>query len=183
MSTQPQVLANRKIAHNSTGPTSAEGKRISSAYALRHGLTASSVDHFPAEVREEYAGFRIQLEADMLSGSNLEQLYFKHFAFAHFLALRAQASAAQKALTTFREFQSDRYHAVLVQDELTHELNLDVTVPISAPLTKMLKPGVKLHDNRQAALCVIYAEARRQEHSEIEDLQNEPNPIDEQDND
>ncbi len=84
------------------------------------------------------------------------------------------ARAAEKALANFRTFQSDRYNAVLVQDEITHELNSDVTVPISAPLTGLLRPTARQHDNKQAALCVVYAEMGRRKRQQDE-LQNEPN--------
>lgn len=84
------------------------------------------------------------------------------------------ARAAEKALANFRSFQSDRYNAVLVQDEITHELNSDVTVPISAPLTALLRPTARQHDNKQTALCVVYAEMGRLKRQQSE-LQNEPN--------
>ena len=43
MSTQSQIDANRRNAQLSTGPQTAEGKQISSANALRHGLASAKV--------------------------------------------------------------------------------------------------------------------------------------------
>jgi hypothetical protein len=207
MPSEQQLQANRENAQFSTGPTSPTGKETSSRNALRHGLTATSIDHFPNEVRQEYGSFRDKLEAEMLPGSEIELVYFEHFAFAHFLALRSQAlevrsmqsaldnpgdeqalkqwrstsryarahaKAAQQVLLTFREFQTDRYNAVLVQDAILHEHNSDIVVPYSAPVTAMLKPRARLHDNHQTGLCVIFAESKRLRHKN-RTLQNEPN--------
>ena len=208
MPSKQQTQANRENAQLSTGPTTETGKQASRVNALRHGLTATSIDNFPIEMREDYELFRQALEADMAPASQIEQLYFEHFAFAHFLALRAQsleihamqqailspndeqaikrwksnsryarahAQAAQKALNTFREFQADRYNAVLIQDEITHELNSSVTVPISAPLTNLLKPSARQHNTNQTALCVVYGEKQRERFTNQSTLRNEPN--------
>ena len=207
MATAQQINANRENAQASTGPVSPEGKQTAGKNAMRHGLSAASIESFPIEVRAEYSAFHKKLEAEMLPGSNNELLYFDQYVFAHFMAVRCRtiemhamqqavsnpadeqsikawkaatryalnhARAAEKALAAFREFQSDRYNAVLVQDEITHELNSDVTVPISAPLTTLLRPVARQHDNKQTALCVVYAEMSRRERQDIE-LQNEPN--------
>jgi len=41
MSTQPQILANRRNARNSTGPRTPEGKSRSSANSTKHGLSGA----------------------------------------------------------------------------------------------------------------------------------------------
>ena len=212
MSTINQIQANRENAQRSTGPTTAAGKQASSRNSMRHGLTVSSIDNFPAETREEYLEFYNKLHADMAPGSALEQLYFEHFVFSHFICLRAQAlevqamqaslanpanefaaqrwrataryirthaNRAQKALNTFRQFQADRYAAIEVQDEITHELNSDISVPVSAPLARMLDHKSRKRTKNETALCVVYAESKRLRNSSFHNEQNEPNLNDE----
>ncbi len=47
MSTQAQILANRRNAQNSTGPRTPQGKAAVSQNAVKHGLTVPSP---PAEL-------------------------------------------------------------------------------------------------------------------------------------
>lgn len=91
MATQQQILANRENAQASTGPQSFAGKLASSRNATRHGLTASSIDHFPSHVQEEYLAFREPLLSEFQPGSANEKLLFERYAFAQFLLLRAEA--------------------------------------------------------------------------------------------
>jgi hypothetical protein len=59
MATKSQIDANRRNAARSTGPKSAEGKRIVSKNAMRHGLLSSEgllIDEDP----QEFAGFSEQ---------------------------------------------------------------------------------------------------------------------------
>jgi hypothetical protein len=53
MSTETQILANRRNALNSTGPRTAEGKANSSGNATRHGLSAA-FRVLPNENQEEF---------------------------------------------------------------------------------------------------------------------------------
>jgi hypothetical protein len=210
MSTQQQIEANRLNAQHSTGPQSPAGKHSSSGNALRHGLSAVSIQHFPAASREEYAAFRAALEADMRPGSALESVYFEQFAFSQFMAQRAQAleasaveklladpadeaanrqfrsasryyrahtQSANKALALFRELQADRYHAVVVQDKITHEFNSNVTVPVSAPLSRLMHTKSRTYSLPETAVSIVYAEAARTGRPVRETKRNEPNPI------
>ena len=59
-----QILANRKNAARSTGPSTPEGKEVSRANALKHGLTATKVypEHEAAEVERRTAVYFDELK-------------------------------------------------------------------------------------------------------------------------
>jgi len=205
MSSPQQILANQANAQLSTGPRTAEGKLTASKNSFRHGLAATSIHQFAPEIQEKFQSFRNRLEAEMLPGSDLEQLYFEHFVFSHFMALRAQAleanlmhqslanlsdeaaykrwqsaaryvrthsNAANKALATFREFQLDRYQAALVQAAIVNELKSEATVPVSAPIAKLLDPSEATHSSSRLGMIVVHTEHCRNSAQ----LQNEANP-------
>jgi hypothetical protein len=101
MATQQQVLANRENAKASTGPQTPAGKTAVSRNAMRHGLTASSIDQFPAHVQDQYLTFRESLLAEFRPGTQHQILLFEQYAFAQFLLVRAQAihaNAIEQAL-------------------------------------------------------------------------------------
>src|SRR5246127_236490 len=58
-----QIEANRKNAHRSTGPRTAEGKRQPRRHALRHGRTAETVLD-GLEGSEDYRAFEAAVTAD-----------------------------------------------------------------------------------------------------------------------
>jgi hypothetical protein len=95
MATERQIRANRENAQASTGLSSPAGKSAVSKNALRHGLTATSIDQFPAEIQHQYLDFRDTLQLDFQPGTSHEQLLFEKYAFAQFLSVRAQALHAQ----------------------------------------------------------------------------------------
>ena len=61
---EAQILANRKNAARSSGPTTPEGKEASRANALKHGLTATKVypEHEAAEVERRTAVYFDELK-------------------------------------------------------------------------------------------------------------------------
>lgn len=91
MAIQQQILANRENAQASTDPQSFAGKLASSRNATRHGLTTSSIDHFPAHIEEEDLAFREPLVAEFQPGLANEKQLFERDPFAQFLLLRAKA--------------------------------------------------------------------------------------------
>jgi len=91
MATEQQILANRENSQSSTGPTSPAGKLTVSKNAMRHGLTATSIDQFPAHIQDQFLDFRETLAADFNPGSSHENLLFEQYAFAQFLRVRAEA--------------------------------------------------------------------------------------------
>lgn len=146
MATAQQIHANRENAQASTGPISPEGKQASSRNAIRHGLSAASIDSFPIEVRSEYSGFRNNSEAEMLPGSSNELLYFDQYVVAHFVAARCRSiemcamqsavanptdEQALKAWKSATRFANDHARAAEMgrrkrqQDELQNEPNLN----------------------------------------------------------
>ena len=70
---QAQAVANAANSRLSTGPKSEEGKRISSANATRHGLTAKQVV-LPGEDAAAYEDFRTSLLADWNPANTQEAL-------------------------------------------------------------------------------------------------------------
>lgn len=91
MATHNQIEANRANAQASTGPKSPAGKQTASRNSLRHGLTANSIDQFPAHIQEAYLVFRDQLAVDFQPTTAHELNLFEQMAFARFLLLRAEA--------------------------------------------------------------------------------------------
>ena len=73
MSTQAQILANRRNALKSTGPKTKTGKTAVSKNAIRHGLTASS-DIIAAENPAEFQLHRQGLLAELAPQSPLESV-------------------------------------------------------------------------------------------------------------
>ena len=66
---EKQLAANRANAARSTGPRSADGKKIASSNALKHGLTADRLV-LPGESADEYRAFAEEIIAQ-LSPRNL----------------------------------------------------------------------------------------------------------------
>jgi len=73
MSTQAQILANRRNALKSTGPKTQTGKAAVSKNALRHGLTAAS-DIIAAENPAEFELHRQNLLAELDPASPMESI-------------------------------------------------------------------------------------------------------------
>jgi len=73
MTTQAQLLANRRNAQKSTGPRTYEGKAAVSQNALRHGLTASC-DIIRSESQAEFDLYRDQFLAELDPASPLESM-------------------------------------------------------------------------------------------------------------
>ena len=73
MSTNAQILANRRNALKSTGPRTPQGKAAVSQNAVRHGLTAAS-DVISSESQAEFRLYRDQLFAELAPASPLESI-------------------------------------------------------------------------------------------------------------
>src|SRR2546422_10273588 len=73
MSTDAQIAANRRNGQLSLGPTTPEGKAISSQNALKHGLTARD-PLLPDESETELTGFRQRLLAELQPVGEIEAL-------------------------------------------------------------------------------------------------------------
>ena len=63
MTSQKQIEANRRNAHNSTGPRTESGKKRSRCNAVRHGLTAETVIG-DLEDSEDYKAFELAVTSD-----------------------------------------------------------------------------------------------------------------------
>src|SRR5437588_10595982 len=72
MSTERQQAANVENAQKSTGPTSEEGKRISSMNACRHGLTGQTIV-MPDEDMAAYHDFVTNLVTTLDVANSVEQ--------------------------------------------------------------------------------------------------------------
>ena len=73
MSTEAQLLANRRNAQKSTGPRTDEGKAAVSQNALRHGLTASR-DVISSESQDQFDLYRDQLLAELNPSGPVESM-------------------------------------------------------------------------------------------------------------
>jgi hypothetical protein len=73
MTTEAQLLANRRNAQKSTGPRTNEGKAAVSQNALRHGLTASR-DIISSESQDQFDLYRDQLLADLDPAGPVESM-------------------------------------------------------------------------------------------------------------
>ncbi len=73
MTTEAQLLANRRNAQKSTGPRTDEGKAAVSQNALRHGLTASR-DIISSESQDQFDLYRDQLLAELNPAGPVESM-------------------------------------------------------------------------------------------------------------
>jgi len=73
MSTQAQILANRRNAQKSTGPRTPNGKSAVSQNILKHGLTAANAV-INSESQAEFDLYRDQLLAELAPASPMESM-------------------------------------------------------------------------------------------------------------
>ncbi len=73
MSTEAQIIANRRNAQKSTGPRSPEGKSIVSQNALKHGLSAAR-DIISSESQAEFDLYRDQFLTELAPNSPMESM-------------------------------------------------------------------------------------------------------------
>jgi hypothetical protein len=73
MSTEAQILANRRNAQNSTGPRSPEGRAIVSQNALKHGLTAAN-NIISSESQADFDLYRDQILDELAPTSPMESM-------------------------------------------------------------------------------------------------------------
>jgi hypothetical protein len=73
MSSEAQILANRRNARKSTGPRTPQGKAIVSHNALKHGLTARH-DLINGEDRAEFDLYRDRLLAELAPATPMESI-------------------------------------------------------------------------------------------------------------
>jgi len=73
MSTEAQILANRRNAQRSTGPRTSEGKSAISQNAVKHGLLARH-DVITSENRADFDFYRRQMLAELAPVSPMESM-------------------------------------------------------------------------------------------------------------
>jgi len=73
MSTELQILANRRNAQKSTGPRTNEGKAIASKNSVKHGLTAGN-DIINQECQADFDLYRAQFLAELDPNSPMESM-------------------------------------------------------------------------------------------------------------
>jgi hypothetical protein len=73
MSTQAQIIANRRNAQKSTGPQSPKGKAVASQNSLKHGLSAQQAV-IGLESREEFDLYRQQLLEELSPQTPMESM-------------------------------------------------------------------------------------------------------------
>ena len=75
MATDRQIAANRENARKSTGPTSEEGKAISSRNNTRHRLTAAGLIVLPG-LEEAFVPFQADLRSSLKPEGELQEVLF-----------------------------------------------------------------------------------------------------------
>ena len=73
MATDRQIAANRENAKKSTGPKTAEGKEVVSGNAIKHGLTATKRVVILDESAEQFERMHEALQAETVTGTELER--------------------------------------------------------------------------------------------------------------
>ena len=73
MATEPQILANRRNAQNSTGPHTSEGKAAVSQNAVKHGLLTRH-DVITSESQADFDLYRDQILAELAPVSPMESM-------------------------------------------------------------------------------------------------------------
>ena len=73
MSTEAQILANRRNAQNSTGPRTSEGKAAVSQNAVKHGLLARQ-DVITSECQADFDLYRAQILAELAPTTPMESM-------------------------------------------------------------------------------------------------------------
>ena len=73
MTTESQIIANRRNAQNSTGPRSTEGKAIVSQNAVKHGLKAAH-DIISSENQADFDLYRYQFLTELAPASPMESM-------------------------------------------------------------------------------------------------------------
>ncbi|MGA2181387.1 MAG: hypothetical protein ABSH47_00025 [Bryobacteraceae bacterium] len=89
MSTESQILANRRNAQASTGPRTAHGKSISSANALKHGLSAG-FRVLQNENQDEFDDLIAELHRTFAPTNAYESILVDEMAHAHWRLARAR---------------------------------------------------------------------------------------------
>ena len=97
-----QIIANRRNAELSTGPSTDQGKAAVRYNALRHGLRAKAVV-LPGESQSAYKTFRTMLAEDLKPATALESCLFELVVTKLWRVLRAQRVEAE----TLQENWSD----------------------------------------------------------------------------
>ncbi len=90
MITTRKLASNRANAKKSTGPRTAEGKRISALNAMKHGLHASEF-RIDTETEESYNNYRYQLLLDHDPQSAIELILIEQLLHAFLLNRRMVA--------------------------------------------------------------------------------------------
>ncbi len=73
MSTEAQILANRRNALKSTGPRTSEGKAVASQNSIRHGLSAAQ-DVISSESQAEFDLHHAQIIDELAPASPVESI-------------------------------------------------------------------------------------------------------------
>ena len=89
MATERQIEANRENAKKSTGPRTAEGKEVVSGNAIKHGLTAAKRVVILDESTEQFERMHEALQAETVTGTELERGLIDEIAAAMWRLRRA----------------------------------------------------------------------------------------------
>ena len=125
MSTEAQILANRRNAQKSTGPRSRQGRAAVSQNAVKHGLSARQ-DIINSESRADFYLYREQMLAELAPASPMESMLAERI-----ISLSWRLKRAGR-----------------IQNQTIDAMNTDMT---SGPLTKLTQSlFFKNHDQSQA---------------------------------
>ena len=89
MASQPQIIANQKNAALSTGPTSVEGKAVSSRNAMKFGFTSQQVV-LPYEDAAQFEAMHASLTRELKPGTDIECMLVDEMAAAQWRQRRIE---------------------------------------------------------------------------------------------
>ena len=110
MLSERQIAANRENAKRSTGPRTAEGKEVVSGNAIKHGLTAGKRVVIMDESAEQFERMHGALQAETVTGTELERGLIDEVAAAMWRLRRAARIERDMMEDDIREaLREDRY--------------------------------------------------------------------------
>ena len=163
MSTQAQILANRRNAQKSTGPRTIEGKVVISQNAVKHGLTAGQ-DVIFSESQADFDLYRDRMLGELSPVSPMESMLAERIVSLSWRLKRA-VRIQNQAIDVMNADQTSGSLAKLTQSLLFKSCDQSYTGPSDpAPALVLGRLAIKDFSNARVLDRLLMYE-RRIEHS------------------